>query len=81
MTSKDIVSAQMAVANARVLRCHAEIVSGHYKTRRIFRAKNGVELELTHEEKLGHIMGTMDSHIRFMSELEDAITSLEGQEE
>lgn len=63
--------AQMLVTLGRLIRSHASIVSGHYKSRKIYRKQEGtadLEVELSDEEKLSLEFGTMDNHIKFLEE-------------
>lgn len=54
----------------QLIRIHAEITSGYYKTRKIFR---GDHVELTDEEKLEHEMITMASHCRYLYDCSEGV--------
>lgn len=65
---------QLLVTFARVLKAHAEIVSGAYKGRDISHCDSSHPegwRPYTDEEKLFNVMGVMGSHIKFMQEILD----------
>lgn len=61
------IEGQIALTQAHILRCHAEIVSGAYKQRQQFHGTGNVPL--SDEEKLADRMQVIGSHIHHLSEL------------
>ena len=72
----EALKAQLMVSNARVMRCHAEIVSGAYKFRALQQMDSSQEegwRDLTDDEKLKSVMGEMRRHVKIMASTEEAI--------
>ena len=69
-----LLHGQIIQLSLRVMYSHAEIVSEAYKSRKLQRGcgkkEDGSILfrDCTDEEKLEHVMGTMNSHIRWVGE-------------
>lgn len=59
---------QIEILKMHAMRAPAEIVSGHYKTRKIFHGYHDSEIELTDEEKLKYKVDEMKMHIHHMDE-------------
>jgi len=58
-----VLNAQLLTAHARVMQRHAEITSGAYKFRHVYRKENGVDRELTDDEKLESAYATLRRHV------------------
>lgn len=70
----DTTSNQLLVTFARVLKAHAEIVSGAYKQRKSSQMDSSQPdgwRPHTDDEKLHNVMGVMDNHIKFMQDILD----------
>lgn len=80
MSRRDILQSQLFSTMGHLLRCHAEIVSGSYKKRKLERGcgyddEQGIILfrPMTDDEKLDHMMAQMKSHERIVQEINNEI--------
>ncbi len=63
------IEGQIIWLNAMILRDHARIVSGAYKTRQVFHStETNPDKQLTEEELLQSECRTMDQHIKWLNE-------------